>query len=37
MSSLILVHNIDVLHQESNVAEALKGQSESSKRSSNAL
>jgi hypothetical protein len=23
MSSLILVHNIDVMHQESNVAEAL--------------
>jgi hypothetical protein len=47
MSSLILVHNIDVMHQESNVAEALihtcmhfeknKGQSESSKRSSYAL
>jgi hypothetical protein len=47
MSSLILVHNIDVMHQESNVDEALihtcmhfeknKGQSESSKRSSNAL
>jgi hypothetical protein len=47
MSSLILVHNIDVIHQESNVAEALihtcmhfeknKGYYESSKRSSNAL
>jgi hypothetical protein len=47
MSSLIVVHNIDVMHQESNVAEALihtcmnfqknKGQFESSKRSSNAL
>jgi hypothetical protein len=47
MSSLILVHNIVVMHQESNVVEALihtcmhfeknKGQSESSKRSSNAL
>jgi hypothetical protein len=47
MSSLILVHNIDVMHQESNVVEALihtsmhfeknKGQSESSNRSSNAL
>jgi hypothetical protein len=47
MPSLILVHNIDIMHQESNVAETLihtcmnleknKGQSESSKRSSNAL
>jgi hypothetical protein len=45
MSSLILVHNIDAMHQESNVVEALihtcmhfeknKGQYESSKRSSN--
>jgi hypothetical protein len=47
MPSLILLHNIDVMHQESNVVEALihtcmhleknKGQSESSKRSRNAL
>jgi hypothetical protein len=47
MLSLILVHKIDVMHQESNVAKALihtwmhfeknKGQSETSKRSSNAL
>jgi hypothetical protein len=47
MSSLILMHNIDIMHQESNVDEALihtcmnleknKGQSKSSKRSSNAL
>jgi hypothetical protein len=47
MPSLILVHNIGVMRQESNVVEALihtcmhfeknKGQSESSKRSSNAL
>jgi hypothetical protein len=47
MLSLILMHNIDVMHQECNFAKALihtcmhfeknKGQSESSKRSSNAL
>jgi hypothetical protein len=47
MLSLILVHTTDVMHQEINVVEALihtcmhfeknKGQSKSSKRSSNAL
>jgi hypothetical protein len=47
MPLLVLVHNINVMHQENNVVKALihtcmhfkknKGQSESSKRSSNAL